>query len=319
MARNQVEDAYERALRDPLFLDAVRGAHVGRWNVLDALWWESHPADTAPSGVAAPAARLRDLQRRLFSAGGDAVGDASVADAAQQLEAEIATERVAIRDAIARASSGAVMPSGAVAEVAHLFRPAEGGPVDASASMPVPPAPAAPSAAQKRSLAVLFSVIGALIAGVVVGIQLSDGTADASSPAPAPTPTVTLEIGPLPPVGIFDRFQTPEDVPTVVFPRNFDATSFRLLGEALQNEGDHQAIYAAKTTSNMVCLVVVPNDPAYVYTCALEADFPATGLRVNWAGDVPIESGTGETLSARIERAVVWNIDGSLEWGSTGT
>ncbi len=129
---------------------------------------------------------------------------------------------------------------------------------------------------------------------------------------------MTLEIGPLPPVGIFQRPQAPEDVPAVVFPPNFDATSFRLLGAALHDEGEEQAIYAAKTTSNMVCLVVVPTDPAYVYTCTLEADFPATGLRVNWAGDVPMESDRGEIRAARIERAVVWNIDGSLEWGSVG-
>jgi len=44
-------DAYSRAQRDPDFLATVRQAYVGRLDVLNALWWKSHPADAAPDGT----------------------------------------------------------------------------------------------------------------------------------------------------------------------------------------------------------------------------------------------------------------------------
>ena len=94
------DDAYERALRDPPFFEAVRAAHRGSWDVLDALWWASHPDDAAPSGTAAPQARVRDLQRRVFAADADAAGDPAVIGALRALESEIAREAMAIDAAV---------------------------------------------------------------------------------------------------------------------------------------------------------------------------------------------------------------------------
>ncbi len=317
MGRNQVEDAYERASSAPLFLDAVRGAHIGRWDVLDALWWESHPTDPAPSGVGAPAARLRDLQRRLFSAGGDAAGDASVAEAAQQLEAEIATERAAIQEAVTRAQLGLQeQPLKDRLEVTRLREPVP------SPQLAVEEPPSAPPVApRQRTLVPLFVVSVALVVGVVVGTQVGEGDVDAAPPTASPTstvsaaPTVTLKIGPIAPIAVFDAPQATKDIPLRAMPATFHPESFRILAERPPFvEGQHEAIYAARTTSNMICLVMIGAEPGYLSTCTLDAGFPATGLRLYWPGQITYQDEAGETVTSDIERSIVWNPDASLVW-----
>ncbi len=243
------------------------------------------------------------------------MGNATVAVEAQELALQIASERAAIRDAIARTQAGQQEPQEAHTEITHLFAPED---LPASAAIPVPEAPAS----RKRTLAVLLGVLFALVAGVAVGAEFGGGHADASPTVPSATPPVTVSLGPLPPVAVFERPQVPEDIPGIEFQPYFDAASFRLLsGYSVSGEGVPsqvvEAVYAAKTTSNMVCVVVVPTDPTYVYTCTLEGDFPSTGLRVHWADEAQIESATGTPVT-RTERYVVWNVDQSVEWGSTG-
>jgi hypothetical protein len=63
------------AQRNPAYLQAVQAAYAGDQDVLNALWRAAHPEEEAPDGTPSPANRLRGLQKRVFSANGDSVGD----------------------------------------------------------------------------------------------------------------------------------------------------------------------------------------------------------------------------------------------------
>lgn len=325
-----MDDVLGRAQRDAGFLQRVREAHAGDWDVLDALWWESRPFDVAPSGARAPAAELRELQRRLFSQGGDASGDHATTAMMRELEGTIAAERAAVKAAIEHAlgQSGAHPPQ-TDADVIRLLDPEQEWATGDPASEPTTVPEAAP--APKRNLAVGLSIAAALVGGVVVGIQLTGGTADAAPPAQSATPAmtaprartapvVTPDVGAIAPVGVFDRDQADFDIPGLVMPGIFDAASFRNLSHVPDSEHQPPArIYAARTTSNMMCLVVVISADDYVSTCALERDFPSTGLRVHWKGPTDVmHLGGSEPVAVPTDQHAVWATDGSLMWGSVG-
>jgi hypothetical protein len=321
LADTRADDVYGRAQRDAIFLDRVREAHGGRWDVLDALWWESRPLDAAPSGAPAPAAELRELQRRLFSQGGDAGGDHATTVVMRELETTIAAERAAIKDAIEQAQSqpGKRPPHQTDVEITHLFDLEPGLEVGSSG----PTSPVLGTAAPKRNLAVAFSIAAALVGGVVVGTQLTGGTADAAPPLASPSPTArpTVNVGALAPVEVFERAQETWDIPDLALPPIFDAASFRSLNHH-PPESTYQPpakIYAARMTSNLMCLVAVISADDYVSTCTLERNFPITGLRVYWKAPMetmPIEG--GDPVSMATDQHAVWSTDGSLMWGSTG-
>jgi hypothetical protein len=322
LADTRADDLYGRAQCDAAFLDRVRDAHGGRWDVLDALWWESRPLDTAPSGTPAPAAELRELQRRLFSQGGDAVGDQATTVLMRELETNIASERAAIEDAIQRAQSqvGKRAPHQTDAEITHLFD-LEQEP-DAGSLAPTFPVLGAPAA--KRNFAVVFGIAAALVGGVVVGTQLTGGTADATPPVASPSrtarPAVTLDVGNLAPVGVFDRAQEASDIPALAMPAIFVADSFRNLNHFPDSGYQPPTrLYAGRSTSNMVCLFAFISADEYVSTCTLERDFPTTGLRVHWKAmmDVTPFDG-GDPVPMPTDQHAVWATDGNVMWGSVG-
>ncbi|TFB96757.1 hypothetical protein E3O42_16575 [Cryobacterium adonitolivorans] len=168
MAQNVYDDPYDQALADPRFLAAATAAHAGRWSLLDALWWEWHPEDPAPSGSPSPIHRLRELQRRVFAADGDAAGDHAVAQVVRELEAEIVAERAAATKAITAAH-------------ADLRRRTAGLPHDVPA---YPTAPAVPSIApavdgspeptmrnRSRVKKVLIPVVGSVAVLGILGLK----------------------------------------------------------------------------------------------------------------------------------------------------
>jgi len=320
------DDVYGRAQRDPTFLQRVSDAHGGQWNMLDALWWESHPLDMAPSGIPAPAAELAELQRRLFSQGGDAGGDHATTALMRELETLISAERAAIKDAIERAHSTSFgLPHQTDADVARLFdmeQEPEAGTAATAAALVGDGAPA-----PKRNFAMVFGIAAALVGGVVVGSQLTGGTADAAPPVASATPAptahaaTTLDVGALAPVWVFERAQEAGDIPDLALPLVFDAASFRSLSHH-PPESSYQPpakIYAARMTSNLMCLVAVISADDYVSTCTLERNFPISGLRVYWKAPMetmPMEG--GDPVSVATDQQAVWYTDGSLMSGSTG-
>lgn len=320
-------DIYERARHDHAFLHAIRIAHEGRWDALDALWWEAHPGETAPSGIPAPLIELRELQRRLFSAGGDAGGDRSTTETMRELEATIAHERRAIQDAVAQASAGTHRaPYQSDADVTTLFESTDPVGANTPTVRDVPPG----AQPRTRNLAAVFGIVAALVVGLFAGTQLGGGTADAASPVTSASPTKTstpagaLDGAPPAALQVFDRPQVPEDVPQLPMPAALDLLSFRAIGGSpVHSSADSQAsqfgaVYAAKSTSGLICLLAVVSDADYLSTCMFERDFPITGMRLYWPGELHSSDESGDSVTIPMDYYTVWKPDGTSEGGGSG-
>lgn len=295
------QDACERAQHDPNFLETVRSSYTGHWDALDALWWRSHPTSIAPSGNQAPAILLSELQHRVFSVNGDAIGDEEAARSLHDLKAQIQTERQAIDDAVKLASSDAATRPAPVP--LDLIMRNEPEPV------PETPLPAAPG--RKRFL--VLGCTAALIVGVVAGTQLNIGGVEATSTGPSSNPTPSaLKIAAL---SVFDQPQQPEDIPTLDLPKTFNRDSFRALNGDLSGPNETATIFAARSSSNMVCLVVLATGIDYLSTCATEGEFLASGLRLWWQSALDYEDAAGVFSTLDSDSIAVWKPDGTLESG----
>lgn len=310
---NGTDVTYVQARRDPDFLHRVREAYTGRHDALDALWWLSRPLEAGPSGATSPGTELRDLQRRVFSAEGEAARDDEAALRLRQLKKDLAADRLRIEHAIRAVQSPLV---------AHI----ESDGPDGAAIAPGEPQSGTPHETLRkqhghfspRGRSILtIAVAAAAIVGLVLGFGVGNwfvpagaswdsfSTSSPSSPAEAPTEVMA----------IFDRVRKPSDTPTPHTPETLVRGSFR----QLMPFGDNTA-YAARSTSNEVCLVVFPASDDYVSSCVTPSDFPRGGLRIAWVvHDWSIEryaSELGELTDS--DWNAVWNSDGSLEMRSTG-
>ena len=328
LAENEYADPYDLALTDPVFRAAAAAAHTGRWNLLDALWWEWHPEEPAPTGSPSPISRLRALQRRVFAADGDAAGDHAVAEEVRELETEIVAERAAITAAI-------------VAARADLERrtddrshggPASGDPAGSTdgstAGDPVAdPAPTADAAGRPAArpgrrrlllaLALAAALIAAAVLGGVLGNRLTLSGLDAAEPTPSASATAEA---PGNPAVLFAQAQRPEDIPAVAVSAVFEPDSFRYLGSAGwlddANPVGPSPYYAARATGGLTCLVAVPEGGRYLSTCALESAFPSIGLRLYWEStDLP--TGMASTVSVPEETSPMLG-DVTVIWGRNG-
>nr|RZI36766.1 hypothetical protein BJQ95_00818 [Cryobacterium sp. SO1] len=196
LAENTYDDPYDLAVTDPLFLTAAAAAHTGRWSLLDALWWEWHPEEPAPSGSPSPIFRLRALQRRVYDADGDAAGDLSVAQKVRELEVEIAAERAAITETIAAARADLELRTAARP---HLD-PALGDPVgtragSTTAAPAIPPVDAedatgrAAARPTRGRLLLALILVAALIVAAVLGGVLGNRLTVTGLGAESPTPS----------------------------------------------------------------------------------------------------------------------------------
>ncbi len=319
LAGNRHDDPYERALESPDFAAAVAAAHTGAWSLPDALWWEWHPEDAAPSGTPSPIATLRALQRRAFSADGDAAGDADVAQAVRALEAEIAAERVAIAEAL-RAANAQDDGTGRASAPAADGDSAAGADADAAD----PDEPDATDPARRfghRHWLLAGGILLAVAIGVILGSQLGAaglvaGAGPTPSGTPLPSPTASIAtVSSESPSMIFIREQTPLDIPLVSTGTVFQADSFRYLGAADWSENPDEVglspYYAALSSSHMICLVAMPETGGYVSTCALESGFPSAGLRLYWESNTVMHSETGVSRVLG-DFFVVWELDGDI-------
>ncbi|WP_146073472.1 hypothetical protein [Cryobacterium sp. N22] len=328
MAQNVYDDPYDLALADPQFRAAAAAAHTGRWSLLDALWWEWHPEDPAPSGSPSPIHRLRELQRRVFAADGDAAGDHAVAQVVRELEAEIVAERSAATEAITAAHADLRRRTAAQTGVGGALAGADdrGGPGDTpepdgpGEADDGPAADAPRPAAPRRRVLLIAGLAAAVLLGVIVGGPLSALTGLGAAPAPTASATAAGTPQPLA-LSAFQREQTPEDLPAILLPEGFDVATLRQLGSmGSVDAGPAPQIvyYVARTTSNMVCLIVVPLTMDYLSTCTLEQDFPSTGLRLYWASEGIFSSPDDGSAMGPTNTYLTWRPDGSVEVGSVG-
>ncbi|MBB5642346.1 hypothetical protein [Cryobacterium roopkundense] len=118
---------------------------------------------------------------------------------------------------------------------------------------------------------------------------------------------------------ILDRPQTPLDIPLYAIPDSFEDDSYRLLG---QRPGEAKAsgtatLYAARTLTNLTCLVALGGTAGYLASCTEPARFPASGLRLYWSGTMDIGAPDEEAILQPMEMYAVWHADGTLEYGGS--
>ena len=329
LAENVYDDPYDLARADPLFLASAATAHAGRWSLLDALWWEWHPEEPAPSGTSSPIYRLRALQRRVFAADGDAAGDHSVAQVVRELEAEIVAERAAITEAILAARADLEDRAAGRPQL----DPAFGDPtVDPAGDPAVDPAAdpddaedaagseAAPPA-RRRLLPALILVAALITAAVLGGVLGNRLTVTGLGAAESPPPSAGATAEPVAnPAALFAQAQRPQDVPAVAVSAIFEPGSFRYLGSAgglaEANLVGPSPFYAARAAGSLICLVAIPTGSGYLSTCAVESAYPAAGLRLYWeSADFLVDMGPDFIVE---EGAADMIGDVSVIWGSTG-
>lgn len=288
MAHTQnAEDLYLRARADPPFLQAVRDAYTGRHDVLDALWWQAHPTDAAPSGAPSPVVALSELKHRLFAADGELLGDEEATQEMRDLEAQIAVDQLAIQNAIAVATRGNTAPP---------FDETPGRPRDEVDTDSVPLA-----TRRMRAVLVASGIVAALVCGLIIGNQ-ARGSTESDAPLAA------LEV--------FEREQVLEDLPVQTMPKTLRTESFRELLPARFSWTRH-TVYVATDMRDMVCLIALTSEQAHVSTCAREEEFPDEGLQLSWLGTVESQDLGGRVITERAQMYVIWMPDGSVV--STGS
>ncbi|TFB71942.1 hypothetical protein E3O06_10975 [Cryobacterium glaciale] len=310
VAHAEFDNDDERARNDVSFLHAVRAAYSGTWDVLDALWWQSHPDQLSPAGIASPAVRRRELQRRIFAADGDAVNDAAATELLRQLDDEIRSERAALDRALASVR-GELAPSRAEPSVALDETQTE---TETETEVDDPQA-----LTNRRRLLVTASLIVAVAIGAVAGAQLTDaGTSAAPIPTATTEPTTTGTRAPA--LTRLDLPQATTDAPTASVPEGFVVDSFRLLGTppGYLAPSESVAFYAARATSGMVCLIALGSEIGHLATCVPESNFPTTGLRLYWLGTLDYWSDAGVAATTPINWDAVWKPDGSFQSGGSG-
>ncbi|WP_158252423.1 hypothetical protein [Cryobacterium sp. Y57] len=249
---------------------------------------------------------MRDLQRRVFSADGDAAGDHAIIRSMQELEAEIPTEREALKNALAFTQAG--LPTDIVVPDTHPTEP----PFDAEIDLPA--RVVSPRWRRRNILLVAIGIAVALFVGLAIGAQTNAELVRAAAPATSSNARGVTAPAPLAAMAVFDRPQVPDDIPASMVPKALTRDSFRALGAApgLNNLTVSGGIYAARDSSNMICLVVLLADNDYLSTCTLEENFPATGLRLYW------KTG-GETVTTSSGLYTVWRPDSTLDSGPVGS
>jgi len=257
---------YEEFTANPEFAAAVSSAYTGRHEIADAVWWLDHPELPGPSGAVSPADGRDELERAAYSRAG--ATDPAWADALQRLDAELEQDR-----------------ENTLAAVASARMPA---PVEETE--PVEPV-------RRRGWVLPVVAVVALLLGLVVGFQVgasSDSTVIEHGGAyESATNRPTQQFSG---TAVFDRVEESADTPTARLPSSFNGSVFRVL-----NVGSTASrlpyVYAARTPSGQLCLIVVVDsvDPESVaddgivprasFSCAIETEFPASGLQVGWRSE----------------------------------
>lgn len=321
--RQNGTDAYSRALEDPVFLAAVATAYDGRYAVLDVLWWLSNPGESAPSGAVAPSTTVAELRRRIYSAAGDDVGDAGATHELRRLEQDLATEHRAAQHAVAAADTPRTSALVGGPDLEELVTSTHRNGVHAREELEhleEEPPQVTPHPTVRTRILVASGIVAALIVGLVVGAQLARPEADTSAsgtPLVASSADAVLESFPVTAAEIFDRVQEPADVPTQKLPATFVQESLRVLMPA-RDSGSPTGIFAARSSSHMICILVLLSDDEYASNCTVESEFPTTGLRIYWVEELEFQVDDQQTIAETVDMSAIWKADGDFNVSGTG-
>jgi hypothetical protein len=296
-------DEYSRALRDNRYRELIIAAYGGRHDAMDALWWNSNPLKTAPSGEEPPSAPLASLQRRVYSADPNLLNMAVHERELQNLIESLSLDREFIQAAIRAADAATGLDWHHGLEAPPAFEPQAR---EMSGDDERPPR-ARPSS---RTIAiVIVALVGGVFLGSVLPTAQTGSSPGAVSSTSSPNPADALRI--------FDIAQDSNDLPAQLAASEFPQETIRRIFIS-----DENSVYAARGRDNEVCLVVVTSAEGYVASCSLGSEFPPSGLRVGWSDTVAkvfTHDSTVLTAGPLPSMFVTWNEDGEVTMGPSVT
>ena len=231
-------------------------------------------------------AQRRDLQRRVFSASSESSDARAAARQLQLLDSRRLRE----------ASDPPAIPT---ADADHAPSPPTPAP-SASDGLPDRPGRAPGTAIARLVTAVLL----ALAVGVAVGLYAGAPAVVVSEPT-ATRPLVDSSGA----LALFDRPQVAADLPDQALPGTVIGESIRAIGEPFFQ------LYIGRNAANMVCLFAVQPRSSFAMSCVTIDEFPSTGVRLEWSGEMSSISADGTTSVVPSTMRAIWRPDGSLDLG----
>lgn len=261
--------------------------------------------------VAALGAQRRELQRRVFSAASDTADARVAARQLQQLDSRLlqATREAARAAALEDARLAVAAPEpDAPPPASALSSGREGGPQHGGESAPygavTVPDIVDLSPSRFSALRLIAAVLLALAVGVAVG--LSAAVRPAAVPESVPSRSAVDTSGAL---ALFDRPQVESDLPSQALPGT-------VIGESIRSIGDpFFELYIGRNAANMVCLFAVQPADSFAMSCVTIDEFPSTGVRLEWSGEMSSISADGSAGVVPSTMRAIWRPDGSLDLG----
>jgi hypothetical protein len=247
--------------------------------------------------VAAMDAQRRELQRRVFSATSDSADARVAARQLQQLESRLLQQ---VLDKAPRTSVESVLEAQPPASDIETRSGTGLGVHDTAAVSHVAPSRSNPFVYARSAAAVIL----ALVIGVALG--LAGGSARVASPEAAPSRPSFDTSGAL---ALFDRPQLVSDLPDRALPGTVIGESIRAIGDPFFG------LYIGRNAANMVCLFAVQPADSFAMSCVTIDEFPSTGIRLEWSGEMASMSADGTSSLIPSTMRAIWRPDGSLDLG----
>jgi hypothetical protein len=255
---------YQRARQDAAFLARFTQAYRGSDDPLDALWWQEHPEDVAPSGAPSVSAAAAGLRRAVYAPRSDPSASARY----QRLQDRLERERAAVQEALAVAAEPVSVPP-----------PMEQAAVAAPGSLRPSPRRARLLLTASVAAAAAFPA-GVLLAPALGGGGAPEPTAPPTSSARAPSISGASGTGGA--LGIFGGAQREADRPAIGIGAHLLPQTFRRLRAEPTLGVD---IYAAEDSDGDVCLVALTVEARLAAACAPIAAFRRAPLRLALRAD----------------------------------
>lgn len=298
---------------DPQAAARLRSHYRGRHEVLNALWWRMHPLEPSPRGQVDPATARRELALEVFSRAAQPGLETELLRLDELLERDERDLDDAIRrfhveseqqsraeaeaagaEAAACAGRSGADPQGEQELEASVWRMAEGG--------------GAPR--QTRWLVV---AAGLLVLAVATTSFALGGRLATSDRSVSPSDSVLGERDD--PLARFDREQTEDDRPSAMLPFDYlEESTRRLLPGDLVGLSADYVIFGARTTDDLVCLVLAFPDDRIASTCVSVEELRSDGVRVS--SNVYRQSRASLGSQTLVNHTVHWRPDDTFEFSS---
>ncbi|SKA99327.1 hypothetical protein SAMN06295879_2767 [Agreia bicolorata] len=248
---------------------------------------------------AATDAQRRELQRRVFSAASDAADARVAARQLQQLDAR------RMHEALDRHRRPLTAP-----EPAPPHEDSAPPSQNRSDSDPLSESilPHTTGRASSRLSVARLAVAALLSLAVGVAIGLSVAERPDAVPEPTASRAVVDTRGAL---ALFDRPQVAADRPVESLPPTVITESIRALGDPFFK------LYIGRNAADMVCILAAQPEDSFAMSCVPVDEFPSTGLRLEWSGEMNSMSADGARGTVRSTMRAVWMADGALDFSGS--